>query len=461
MRRTIATFSILLIIFFGSWGIKAKMPIDRPENMETGSTVPWYMSDYSSPTVEDEWILDPTIPDNYVPVPGEYELYMIVDTEGNITGYKQRTLLEDGTWAWEDVNPDIPNNYELVEGSDNLYKVTDENGYVFYYLYQRNDDNTYAFVACDEFGVPYFDGEDAEIIASNFIHEDGNIYSVYNDNGVKEGYAERIVNDDGKYVWKVSDGVPNITVAEMPTVTTETYTTEDFSSLTTETHIIQPDITDGNKVYNQDGTYTTTSTSTNTVTENGYNIIYETKVINTYDKDGNLIFTKKEGPTELSRTPVTASQDPDISLIKDTVDEEYQRVSSLVSYNTELANSVLALLNAERANQGLSPLTMSTDSEAYKVACIRAGDMATYNYVSSTSPMYGTLDDMVSRWGLSTANASENVWKAGNKSAEDIHSRFQAYDGSRNVRMSGNYTEVGIAIVSKDGQLYIAEIYLK
>ena len=449
MKNIFITLGILLTAFFVSWGIKARMPVERPDNVITNTDVPWYMSSYSS-TVENEWMLDPTIPDNYIPVPGEDEVYMIVDTSGNITGYKHRYMQEDGTWVWEDANPDIPDNYELVEGSENLYKVTDAEGNVTYYLYVRNEDNTYAFVPCDEFGVPYYDGEDAEIIASNYVHEDGNIYSVYNDNGVKVGNAERVKNEDGTYTWKNSDGLGEMAVAEMPT-----------KENPKDSIVIKNDNNNGNKKTNGDGTYTETNTSSNTVTENGYSVVYETKVINTYDRDGNLLFTKQEGPTEVSRTPLGASADPDTSLIKGSLDEEYARVSSLVSYNTDLANQVLSNLNSERANQGLNPLTMDTNSESYKLACIRAGDMATYNFSSSSSPMYGTLDDRVSRWGCSSANASENVWKAGNKSADEIHARFQAYDGSREVRMSEQYTEVGIAIVSKDGQLYIAEIYLK
>ncbi len=452
MKSITITLCVLLIAFFGVWTIKTKMPVERPDNLETEGVMAWYMSDYSSPTVDDEWMLDPTIPDNYVPVPGEDELYMVVDTSGQITGYKHRYPLEDGTWAWEDANPDIPDNYELIAGSENLYKVTDTDGNISYCLYVRNEDNTYAFVPCDEFGTPYYDGEDADVIATNYQHEDGNIYSVYNKDGVKIGNAERVKNDDGSFTWKNSDGTSNTTTAEEPNNSKDNKITMKSDNDKDE---------NSNTKTNKDGSYVKTTKSTSTETKDGYKITYETTVTNTYDKNGNLIFSQTDGPNEISRQAIGASSTPDLTLIQDTLDGEYQRVSSLVSYNTSLANEVLTLLNAERVNQGKGTLTMDTNSEAYKLACIRAGDMATYDYSSSTSPMYGTLDDMVAKWGCTTANASENVWKAGNKSAENIHARFQAYDGSREVRMADEYTEVGIAIVSKDGQLYIAEVYLK
>ena len=89
-----------------------------------------------------------------------------------------------------------------------------------------------------------------------------------------------------------------------------------------------------------------------------------------------------------------------------------------------------------------------------------AADMAIYDH-SSSSPMYGDLNALVSRYHCTTSHASENIWKASTKTAAQIHTRFQANTGSRKVRMSSGYTEVGIAIVEKNNQTYVAEIYLK
>ena len=142
------------------------------------------------------------------------------------------------------------------------------------------------------------------------------------------------------------------------------------------------------------------------------------------------------------------------------INGELSRVSAKVAFDTNKANEVLAKLNAERKNQGLNTLSMSASSEAYKIACIRAADMAIYDH-SSSSPMYGDLNALVSRYHCTTSHASENIWKASTKTAAQIHTRFQANTGSRKVRMSSGYTEVGIAIVEKNNQTYVAEIYLK
>ena len=108
MKKTITLLVVLTCVFFVTWGIKLKLPVDRPDNVQDEVQVPWYESGYTSPVADEEWVLDPSIPDNYVPVPGEDNLYMVVDTSGNITQYRKRTQNADGTWIWEDVNPDIP-----------------------------------------------------------------------------------------------------------------------------------------------------------------------------------------------------------------------------------------------------------------------------------------------------------------------------------------------------------------
>ena len=115
MKRITLTFMILLSVFFTIWGVKMKHPINRPENVKEDTETPWYETKYQAPKADDEWTLDPEIPLNYIPVPGEDELYMVVDDSGNITNYRKRVKQADGSWVWQDVNPDIPDNYEKVE----------------------------------------------------------------------------------------------------------------------------------------------------------------------------------------------------------------------------------------------------------------------------------------------------------------------------------------------------------
>ena len=133
----------------GVWVFKSKTPANRPEDIVDGNQyMAWWDRNDSEPAVNTDWVLDPEIPENYIPVPGEDELYMVIDEYGMIIEYRHRTQQEDGTWVWETVNPDIPDNYEAVEGLENVYKVTNQDGTISYYKYIRNDD-TFAFVPVD------------------------------------------------------------------------------------------------------------------------------------------------------------------------------------------------------------------------------------------------------------------------------------------------------------------------
>ena len=80
MKKLFFTFIALLIVFFSAWGIKLRMPINRPNNVQGEQQVAWYETRYTAPTAEEEWTLDPEIPVNYLPVAGEDEVYMLLDT---------------------------------------------------------------------------------------------------------------------------------------------------------------------------------------------------------------------------------------------------------------------------------------------------------------------------------------------------------------------------------------------
>ena len=143
MRQLVMLLVLLVACFLGSWTYRIKTPINRPDEYAEGydaSAGAWWNT--GKVEVDDEWKLDPEIPLNYMPVPGENELYMVIDNDGKIIGYRQRIKQIDGSWKWEDVNPDIPDNYEPVKGLEDVYKVTAEDGTVKYYKYIRNDDDT-------------------------------------------------------------------------------------------------------------------------------------------------------------------------------------------------------------------------------------------------------------------------------------------------------------------------------
>lgn len=101
MRKTVITLLLLISIFFVTWSVKIRTAINQPENTLAGHEIPWYESRYSTPIASDDWTLDPEIPDNYVPVPGEEEMYMVVDNSGEIINYRKRMKQIDGSIRME------------------------------------------------------------------------------------------------------------------------------------------------------------------------------------------------------------------------------------------------------------------------------------------------------------------------------------------------------------------------
>lgn len=467
MRKIIVIFLVLLSAFICTWVVKAQTPSNRPDSETSASDYAdgiWWVSDKD--TVSSEWVLDPEIPDNYLPVPGREELYMVIDNDGNIIQYRQRVLQEDGSWLWSDVNPDIPENYEAVEGLEDVYKVTAEDGTVSYYKYIRNKDDTFAFVPVDEKGNPIEkQSSDGSVIPDNYRRITGNIYAVLNEHGVVIGYRERRISNDGSYYW-VDTTEPEQKQNGGQTTTGKTDTGGEHEttapSESQETSGGDPNPTI-NTQQGSNGTYTQTETLITTETAGGWVTTYQTVITRVYNERGVLISTKKTDPVVLSRVKAGESNvnAPDPSKIAGTLNEEYARVSVGINYKTDLAKEVLALINEERQAEGLAPLTMNTSSSAYKLAMTRAADMAIYDHSDFDSPTYGLLSEMMSRFGIGSAIPSENTWKTTtSKNAGAIHARFMVLEGSRNALMSSDYTEIGIGIVQKNGYYYICEVLI-
>ncbi len=205
----------------------------------------------------------------------------------------------------------------------------------------------------------------------------------------------------------------------------------------------------------------TTETFTESKTTGGWKVTYETIYTYIYNADGTLYATHKDGPNEIERVQVFEQQTDlsrDAAAIETNIQAEVIRVSNGLEYRRDIAASVLAGLNADRAGLGLAPLTMTYDSDAGRLSTIFAADMAKYNYGDIESPLYGTVEELAKRYGVEKA-VYINVWRCGEKSADEINTRLQTAESSRNVRMDGSKANVGISIVAQNGFFYIAEVF--
>lgn len=506
MRSLMAVFVILLGLFLGVWTFRARQAVQRPDEYEDGydpDAGAWWKT--SSPEQVDEgWSLkDMDVPENYIPVPGQSNLFMVVDTNGHITGYMRREKQIDGSWKWEQVNPDIPENYEAVEGLENVYRVVDEDGNVSYFLYIRNEDDTFAFVECDENGNPIGRDNDATTIDARHVNITGNVYSLLNEHGVVIGYQRRKEKPDGSFVWEdipdfeemaqqlrdkrnkggstkvdmdklyrdLSDeqsaSVPNLTppVLETPTLTDPGTPDPIRIEISGQNNGGQVSATPGQTtvINNADGSVTKTQIVRETRTEDGRKTTYESKVTQVFNEDGTLRESKTDGPYPVqSQEMITdnVAPVPNPGAKAETLSAEEVRFSSEVAYDDSIAKEVAASLNAQRAENSLPALQM-TDT-AMAIARLRAADMMKYDTTDTALPTYGTLSSMMSYFGIESACPGENVWKTVPKSAEQIHARLQASENARKTRMGKDITQVGIAIAwdREKEHLYYCEVFL-
>ena len=302
MKKIVVILVVLIAAFLIVWTVKLKTPLVAADPYADGLSTerPWWevLPEGATPTPDDAWVLDPEIPENYIPVLNGDELYMVIDDDGKILKYRQRTKQDDGSWLWSDVDPNIPENYVAVEGLENVYMLQAEDGAVRYYKYTRNEDDTYFFTEVDAQGqelvqeVPVNDE-----IPPNFVRVAGNVYAIYNEYGVLIGYKERVLREDGSYAWIECD--PPVQ-ENQPTGGIPGFEIGGGSGSGGDIYIVTGD--DGETKTG----YVETNTQTETNQEEGWTVVYETTIIKTYDMSGTLISTKKEGPTEINRFPTTS-----------------------------------------------------------------------------------------------------------------------------------------------------------
>lgn len=115
--------------------------------------------------------------------------------------------------------------------------------------------------------------------------------------------------------------------------------------------------------------------------------------------------------------------------------------STQISAQTAFENQVLALVNKERANYGLSPLTM--DESVREVARVKSSDMSKNNYFSHTSPTYGSPFAMLKSFGISYKAAAENIAQ-GYTTSEAVVKGWMNSSGHRANILNASYTKIGI-----------------
>lgn len=117
---------------------------------------------------------------------------------------------------------------------------------------------------------------------------------------------------------------------------------------------------------------------------------------------------------------------------------------------------MINLVNQDRANNGLKPLTF--DSGLRAGALSHSQDMAQNNYFSHTSPTQGDFGARIKASGVKHTSAGENIAEYG--SVDQAEAGFMNSPGHR-ANILGDFTRVGIGIVNKGGTYIITQWFAK
>lgn len=125
---------------------------------------------------------------------------------------------------------------------------------------------------------------------------------------------------------------------------------------------------------------------------------------------------------------------------------------------TGYEEQVLALTNQVRKDAGLPPCA-GNDSNLNRSARAKSEDMASHNYFSHQSPVYGDPFAMMRNFGVVYQAAGENIAK-GQPTPQEVVDAWMASPGHRANILNRAYTHLGVGYVVKNGQVYWTQQFI-
>ena len=176
-------------------------------------------------------------------------------------------------------------------------------------------------------------------------------------------------------------------------------------------------------------------------------VSYEDLAGNVSTKSCTYTVVEKEEETTSSSSSGNSSSDSSSSGSSSASSEPY--------YVESAAQSVLSLVNEERAAEGLSALTLS--SGATSAAKVRAKELATL--FSHTRPDGSTCFTALDDAGVSYSYAGENI-ASGYSSASSVMNGWMNSSGHKANILSENYTQIGIACYYDGSTYYWVQLFI-
>ena len=164
--------------------------------------------------------------------------------------------------------------------------------------------------------------------------------------------------------------------------------------------------------------------------------------------------TPDEQPDE---TPDNTPQLPEGSRPEETPDngtEQNPEDNNNGTSQGDFASQVVALVNAERAKQGLSALTI--DTKVQQAALVRAKESA--QSFSHTRPNGSSFSTALTEAGVSYRTAGENI-AYGQSTPQQVMNAWMNSSGHRANILNANYTTIGVGYTVINGTAYWAQLF--
>ncbi|WP_449602546.1 CAP domain-containing protein [Paenibacillus sp. Marseille-Q9583] len=165
--------------------------------------------------------------------------------------------------------------------------------------------------------------------------------------------------------------------------------------------------------------------------------------------DGFIRTTPPTGGTTADQTtyPQTSARPQYSANPQQSANPQYSANPQTSTNSSASVQKVLELVNKERTNAGLKPLSLN--SELSKMALAKAQDMSDNNYFDHQSPTYGSPFDMMKAFGISYNTAGENIAK-GQSSPEEVMNQWMNSPGHRANILNSSFTEIGIGYYNSE-----------
>jgi len=187
---------------------------------------------------------------------------------------------------------------------------------------------------------------------------------------------------------------------------------------------------------------------------------------NAYQQFNQYLISKGYQPYNLVQKPVSQTKPapapaPQPTPVPDNNPAPQQtntKDDQLTASITAQEQQMVDLVNKERINRGLKPLTI--DMRLVTAARMKSMDMIENNYFGHQSPVYGSPFDLLKSQGITYKTAGENI--AGNSSVTRAHTGLMNSSGHRANILNANYTKIGIGII-KSGPygMMITQLFIR